>query len=152
MSAPHPTEPIPTGIANGRLGSHRRRNSSLMTHRWRKPDSNRRSLSGIVADPSRWRGNRRRAPERPFLYGGTDGSNPVPSGGESGANLIFGGESHRSPSGISPTPTQRRFSASHSSMSTPVGAGLVVCRSIVIPVSDVPRFSRACTAIGRWPS
>ena len=26
--------------------------------------------------------------------GGTSGSNPVPSSGESGANLIFGGESH----------------------------------------------------------
>src|SRR6266436_8974618 len=28
---------------------------------------------------------------------GTDGSNPSPSSGESGANLIFGGESHRWP-------------------------------------------------------
>src|SRR5882672_10864624 len=26
---------------------------------------------------------------------GTEGSNPLPSSGESGANLIFGGESHR---------------------------------------------------------
>jgi len=26
--------------------------------------------------PSRWRANRRRASERPFLYGGTGGSNP----------------------------------------------------------------------------
>jgi hypothetical protein len=64
-----------------------------MTLSWREPDSNHRSLSGIVADPSRWRGNRRRASERPFLYGGTDGSNPVPSSGDSGANssqLKFG--------------------------------------------------------------
>src|SRR6267154_2270951 len=36
--------------------------------------------------------------KRRFLYGGTDGSNPVPSSGESGANLIFGGECHRWPS------------------------------------------------------
>jgi ATP-dependent DNA ligase len=28
--------------------------------------------------------------KRRFLYGGTDGSNPVPSSGESDANLIFG--------------------------------------------------------------
>src|SRR6266550_2411353 len=41
---------------------------------------------GDFADPSRWRGNRRRSSERPFLYGGTDGSNPVPSSGESGTN------------------------------------------------------------------
>src|ERR1700730_14761650 len=33
--------------------------------------------------------------KRRFLYGGTDSSNPVPSSGGSGANLIFGGESHR---------------------------------------------------------
>jgi hypothetical protein len=37
---------------------------------------------------------------------GTDGSNPLPSSGESGANLIFGGEYHPW-SGISPTPTQQ---------------------------------------------
>jgi len=30
-----------------------------------------------------------------FLSPGTDASNPVPSGGESGANLIFGAEFHR---------------------------------------------------------
>jgi hypothetical protein len=33
----------------------------------------------------------------------------LPTSGESGANLIFGDECHRWPSGISPTPTQRRF-------------------------------------------
>jgi hypothetical protein len=32
--------------------------SSLMTRRWREPDSNDRSLSAIVADPSRWRGKK----------------------------------------------------------------------------------------------
>jgi hypothetical protein len=31
-----------------------------------------------------------------LLQLGTDGSNPSPSSGEFGANLIFGGESHRS--------------------------------------------------------
>jgi hypothetical protein len=31
----------------------------------------------------------------PFLARGTDGSNPSPSSAESGANLIFAGESHR---------------------------------------------------------
>ena len=36
--------------------------------------------------------------ERPFSESGTEGSNPVSSSGESGANLIFGGESHRWPS------------------------------------------------------
>ena len=33
--------------------------------------------------PSRWRANRRRASERPFLYGGTGGSNPAPSSRQS---------------------------------------------------------------------
>src|SRR5712671_3993134 len=33
---------------------------------------------------------------------GTEGSNPPPSSVESGANLTFGKESHRLPSGISP--------------------------------------------------
>src|SRR6266446_7845930 len=42
---------------------------------------------GDFADPSRWRGNRRRSSERPFLYGGTDGSNPVPSSSESATKL-----------------------------------------------------------------
>src|SRR6478735_5119077 len=32
---------------------------------------------------------------RPLFLRGTDGSNPVPSSVESGANLIFGDESHR---------------------------------------------------------
>ncbi len=31
----------------------------------------------------------------PMRQRGTDGSNPVPSSGESSANLIFGDESHR---------------------------------------------------------
>src|ERR1700730_15471210 len=50
------------------------------------------------------RGAAERKPPR-----GTDGSNPASSSGESSANLIFRGESHRWPSGISPTPSQRRF-------------------------------------------
>ena len=50
--------------------------------------------------------------------GGVRLAESPPSSGESGANLIFGGESHRWPSGISPTPTQRCFSASLSSMSS----------------------------------
>src|SRR6266446_2854426 len=42
---------------------------------------------GDFADPSRWRGNRRRSSERPFLYGGTDGSNPSSSSSESATKL-----------------------------------------------------------------
>src|SRR6266481_1205038 len=62
---------------------------------WREVDSNLRSLSGNVVDPNRWRGKDIGRRKRRFLYGGTDGSNPVPSSGESGANLIFGDKSHR---------------------------------------------------------
>ena len=40
---------------------------------------------------------------------GTDGSNPVPSSGESGANLTLGSESHDDPRGISPHQPQRLF-------------------------------------------
>jgi hypothetical protein len=35
------------------------------------------------------------APRGEFLRGGTNSSNPSPSSAESGANLIFGDESHR---------------------------------------------------------
>jgi len=46
--------------------------------------------------------------ERPILDGGTDGSNPVPSSGESGANLIFGGESHLAGGGDQRRDNRRR--------------------------------------------
>jgi hypothetical protein len=75
---PHPED----RAGERKSGSHR-------TRWWRKWDTNHRSLSGVVADPSRWRGNRRRTSERPFLYSGTDGSNPVPSTGESGELRIW---------------------------------------------------------------
>jgi hypothetical protein len=72
-------------------------------------------------------GRRRRDEERPFplrtkncqqnprtISGSTAqprGKSPLTGKApyKSGANLIFRGESHRWPSGISPTPTQRRF-------------------------------------------
>jgi hypothetical protein len=69
-----------------------------MTRRWREPVSNPRSLSSIVVDPRRWRGNRGRPCERPFLHGGTDGSNPAPSSGESRANLTWTAHSRSAPS------------------------------------------------------
>jgi hypothetical protein len=72
--------PVPARAGSTELKPSRA--SSQSTRRWREPDSNHRSLSGIVTDPSRWCGNRRRASKWPFLYGGTDGSNPVPSSGE----------------------------------------------------------------------
>jgi hypothetical protein len=46
---------------------------------------------------------------RPALFRLIIGGRSLRSTRESGANLIFGDECHRWPSGISPTPTQRRF-------------------------------------------
>jgi len=40
----------------------------------------------------------------PGAFRGTDGSNPVPSSGESAANLTFGGESRPMTVGDSPRP------------------------------------------------
>src|ERR1700730_7032799 len=88
--------------------------SSLQrTRRWREPDSNHRSRSRerlFWALPIGDGGTKGGAIYRfrsetamlawsgcpqPFLRGGTASSNPSSSSGESGANLIFGGESHR---------------------------------------------------------
>jgi uncharacterized protein DUF1153 len=73
----------------GRLYHLDRRYSSLLTRRWREADSNRRSLSQnepvSLAERERRRGERAISKARSIL-GETEGSNPLPSTGESGKN------------------------------------------------------------------
>jgi hypothetical protein len=59
-------------------------------------DTTNLSMSTLVGSPPpKNRSERNRHRNRRALPRGTDGSNPVPSSAESGANLIFAGESHR---------------------------------------------------------
>src|SRR5205823_13904204 len=61
--------------------------ATLVTPRWRKTDSNCRSLSGRIPLFCQLEGWKKPVQKSPRLKGGTGSSNPSSSSGESGANL-----------------------------------------------------------------